>query len=68
MFFFKSINNPTQRFNVLNYVDFSTGSTTISAGSKLYHKTASIIIIYNNHDHELLVILIVYLNYETAYQ
>ena len=26
VFFINSINNPTQRFNILNYVDFSTGS------------------------------------------
>ena len=39
-FFANSIKNPSQRFNILNYVDFSTGSTR-SAGSKLYHKTAS---------------------------
>ena len=35
-----SIKNPSPRFNILKYVEFLTGSTR-SAGSKLFHKTAS---------------------------
>ena len=40
MFFINSIKNPSQRFNILNYIDFSISSTR-SAGSKLYRKTDS---------------------------
>ena len=37
--FFNTINDPSRRFNILNYVNFSTSSTR-SVGFKLYHKTA----------------------------
>ena len=37
VFFIKSINSPSEKFNILDYVDFSAKSTYI----KLYHKTAS---------------------------
>ena len=39
VFFIKSINNPSEKFNNLDFVDFSAGSTR-SANTKLYHKTA----------------------------
>ena len=38
VFFIKSINNPSEKFNILDFVDFSAGSTR-SANTKLYHKT-----------------------------
>ena len=40
MFFVNSIKNPSPRFKILNHVDFLLALTR-SAGSKLYHKTAS---------------------------
>ena len=52
MFFINSINNITLRFNILNYVQFSTG-TTRSAGCKLYHKTASINSVMNSYFYRL---------------
>jgi len=52
MFFINSINNITLRFNILNYVDFSTG-TTRSAGCKLYHKTASTNSVMNSYFYRL---------------
>ena len=35
LFFIKSLKTPTDKFNILNYVNFNTGSTT-----KLHHKTS----------------------------
>ena len=40
VFFIKSINNPSEKFNILDFVDFSAGSTR-SANTKLYHKTCT---------------------------
>ena len=39
LFFIKSLKTPTDKFNILNYVNFNTGSTR-SSGIKLHHKTA----------------------------
>ena len=39
LFFIKSLKTPTDKFNILNYVSFNTGSTR-SSGIKLHHKTA----------------------------
>ena len=38
LFFIKSLKTPTDKFNILNYVSFNTGSTR-SSGIKLHHKT-----------------------------
>ena len=38
-FFIKSLKTPTDKFNILNYVSFNTGSTR-SSGTKLHHNTA----------------------------
>ena len=39
LFFIKSLKTPKDKFNILNYVSFNTGSTRPS-GIKLHHKTA----------------------------
>ena len=39
LFFIKLLKTPTDKFNILNYVSFNTGSTR-SSGIKLHHKTA----------------------------
>ena len=48
LFFIKSLRNPTDKFNILNYVNFTTGSTR-SSGTKLYHKTAHTNAVLNSY-------------------
>ena len=48
VFFIKSINNPSDKFNILDFVGFSAGSTR-SANTKLYHKTACTNITMNSY-------------------
>jgi len=52
VFFLKSLNNPSERFNILNYVNFSTGPTR-PAGTKLFHKTTSTSSIMNSYFYRL---------------
>ena len=40
IFFIKSVKFPSEKFNILDYVEFTSGSTR-SAGLKLKHKSAS---------------------------
>jgi len=42
------IRNPTDKFNILNYVNFTTVSTR-SSGTKLYHKTAHTNAVMNSY-------------------
>ena len=48
VFFIKSINNPSEKFNILDFVDFSAGSSR-SANMKLHHKTARTNITMNSY-------------------
>ena len=48
VFFIKSINNLSEKFNILDFVDFSAGPTR-SANTKLYHKTAHTNIAMNSY-------------------
>jgi len=52
LFFIKSLKQPSDKFNVLNYIDFTTG-TTRSAGIKFYPKTASTNYILNSYFYHL---------------
>ena len=52
VFFVKSINNPSEKFNILDFVDFSAGPTR-SANTKLYHKTACTNITMNSYFYRL---------------
>ena len=52
LFFIKSIKNPSDKFDILNYTNFTTGSTR-SAGTKLYPKTAHINPIMNSYFYRL---------------
>ena len=52
LFFIKSIKNPSDKFDILNYTNFTTGSTR-SAGTKLYPKTANINPIMNSYFYHL---------------
>jgi len=52
LFFIKSLKQPSDKFNVLNHVDFTTG-TTRSSGIKLYPKTASTNYIMNSYFYHL---------------
>ena len=49
LFFIKSLKTPTDKFNMLTYVNFNTDSTR-SSGTKLHHKTAP-----RQYSHELLL-------------
>ena len=52
LFFIKSIKYPSDKFDILNYVNFTTGSTR-SAGTKLYPKTARTNVIMNSYFYRL---------------
>ena len=52
LFFIKSIKHPSDKFDVLNHVNCTT-STTRSAGSKLYPKTALTNPIMNSYFYRL---------------
>ena len=52
LFFIKSIKHPTDKFDILDYVNFTTG-TTRSAGTKLYPKTARTYPIMNSYFYRL---------------
>ena len=47
LFFIKSIKYPSNKFDILNYVNFTTDSTKF-AGTKLYPKTAHTNVIMNS--------------------
>ena len=53
LFFIKSIKHPTDKFDILDYLNFTTG-TTRSAGTKLYPKTARTYPIMNSYFYPLL--------------
>ena len=52
LFFIKSIKHPTDKFDILDNVNFTTG-TTRSAGTKLYPKTACTYPIMNSYFYRL---------------
>jgi len=52
LFFIKSLKQPSDKFNILDHVTFTTG-TTRSAGVKLYPKTASTNYIMNTYFYRL---------------
>ena len=52
LFFIKSIKHPSDKFDILDYVNFTTG-TTRSAGTKVYPKTALTYPIMNSYFYRL---------------
>ena len=52
LFFIKSIKHPSDKFDILNYANFTT-DTTRSAGTKLYPKTAHTNPIMNSYFYRL---------------
>ena len=52
LFFIKYIKNPSDKFDILNYTNFTTGSTR-SAGTKLYPKIDHINPIMNSYFYRL---------------
>jgi len=52
LFFIKSIKNPSDKFDISNYINFVTSSTR-SAGTKLYPKTSHTNAIINSYYYRL---------------
>jgi len=61
LFFIKSLDNQTEKFDILNYVGFNAG-TSRSSGTKLYHKSAP-----HQCNYELIIFFASY-SYVTLYQ
>ena len=52
MFFIKSVKCPTDKFNILDYIEFNTGPTR-SAKQKLKHKQANTNLVMNSYFYRL---------------
>ena len=52
MFFIKSVKCPTDKFNILDYIEFNTGPTR-SAKQKLRHKQANTNLVMNSYFYRL---------------
>ena len=53
MFFIKSVKYPSDKFNILDYVEFNTIALTRSAKQKLRHKQANTNLIMNSYFYRL---------------